>query len=69
MLRASLNTCRLHAEDSLVCPNAGQEGVCAEAFPVASALGYPTDVHHWTKGNVDPFADVFFTHRNTARAE
>jgi hypothetical protein len=32
-------------------------------------LGYATDVHHRTKGNVDSFADMLFTHRDATRAE
>jgi hypothetical protein len=69
MLRAGLNTCRLQAEDGLVCSDTGQERVCAETFPVASALGHATKVHHGTEGDVDPFADVFLTHRNATCAE
>ncbi len=69
MLRTGLNTCGLHTENSLIRSNPGQERVWAEALPVASALGYATDVHHWTKGNVDAFADMFFAHRNATGAE
>src|SRR6266567_30973 len=69
MLRAGLNTGRLHAENGLICSNAGQERVRAEALPVASALSYTSDVHHWTKSDTDTFADMFFTHRNTAATE
>jgi hypothetical protein len=38
----------------LIYPNDGQEGLSTEVFPAVSALGYTTDVDHWTKGNVDP---------------
>ena len=69
MLRACLNTCGLHAEDGLICADACQERVCAETFPVASALNYTKNVHHWTKSNVNSFADMLFTHRNATCAE
>ena len=69
MLHAGLNTCRLHAENGLIRCNTGKERVCAKAFPVASALGNTAHIHHRTKGDIDPFADMFFTHRNAARAE
>ena len=69
MLRAGLNTCRLHTENGLIRCNAGQERIGAEALPVASALRYTSDVHHWPKSDVDTFADMFFTHRNAAGAE
>jgi hypothetical protein len=60
---------RLHAEDSLVCSNSCQGRDRAEALPVASALGYKSGVHHRTKGNVNPFANMFFAHRNATGAE
>jgi hypothetical protein len=69
MLRAGLNTGGLHTENGLICSNAGQERVGAEALPVASALSYTSDVHHWTKSDIDAFADMFFTHRNAAGTE
>ena len=69
MLRAGLHTSRLHPENGFICANASQEWVRTEAFPVATTLSYTTDIHHRTKGNVDPFADMFFTHRNAARAD
>jgi hypothetical protein len=69
MLGAGLNTCRLHTENGLICSNSGQEGIWAEAFPVASALGYTTYIYHWTKSDVDPFADMFFTHRSATGAK
>jgi hypothetical protein len=69
MLGAGLNTCRLHTENGLICSNSGQEGIWAEAFPVASTLRYTTDIHHWTKSDVDPFADMFSSNRNAAGAE
>ena len=40
MLRTSLYTPRLHTQNRLVRALSAQEGVCAEAFPVSSALGY-----------------------------
>ena len=66
---ARLNTRRLHTEDGLIRCNTGKERVCAEAFPVASALGNPAHIRHRSKGDVDPFADMFFAHRNATRAE
>ena len=69
MLRTGLNTCGLHAKDGLICSDAGQKRVCSKTFPVASALGNATNIHHWTEGNVDPFADMFLAHRNATCAE
>ena len=69
MLRAGLDTSRLHAENGFICSNASQEGVRTEAFPIATTLGYPTNIHHRTEGNVDPFADMFFTHRDATCAD
>ncbi len=69
MLRASLNPCRLHTENGLICSNSGQERVRAKALPVASALSHTPNIHHWTKSDVDAFADMFFTHRNATRTE
>lgn len=69
MLCAGLDTGRLQAEDGLICSNASQEGVCTEAFPVAATLSYATHIHHWTKNNVNPFADMFFPHRHPTGAE
>lgn len=69
MFRAGLDTSRLHAEDGLICSHASQEGVGAEAFPVATTLSYTTDIHHRAEGNVDPLSDMFLTHRNTTGAE
>ena len=69
MLCAGLDTSRLHAENGLIRSNSGQEGVRTEAFPVAATLGYSDDIHPWTKGNVDPLANMFLTHRNTTCTE
>ena len=69
VLRAGLNTCRLHTENGLICSNTGQERVRAEALKIASALSYTSDVHHWTKSDIDAFADMLFTHRNAAGTE
>ena len=69
VLCARLNTRRLHTENGLIRCNTGKERVCAEAFPVAPALGNPAHIHHGTKSDVDTFTNMFFTHRNSARAE
>ena len=69
MLGAGLNTCRLHTENGLICSNSGQEGIWTESFPVAPALGYTADIHHGTKSDVDPFADMFFAHCNATGAD
>jgi hypothetical protein len=32
-------------------------------------LSYTADIHHWTKGNVDSFVDMFITHRDATGTE
>ena len=69
MLCAGLDTTRLHAENGLICSNASQEGARTEALPIAATLSYATYIHHWTKNNFDPFADMFLPHRHATGAE
>jgi len=49
-------------------PTPARNGSAPKPFPIASALGYAANVHHWTKGNVDPFFDVLLTHRYSTSA-
>jgi hypothetical protein len=69
MFRAGLDTSGLHAEDGLICSYASQEGVGAEAFPVATTLRYTTDIHHRTEGDIDTLSDMFLAHGNTTGAK
>jgi hypothetical protein len=66
---ARLHTSRLHTEDGLVRPNARQERVSPEAFPIPATCGNTAQVHHWAESDIDSLADVLFTHCNATGAE
>lgn len=68
MLRARLDAALLHPQDRLIRGLAGQEGVRAEALPVAAALRDAAHVHHRPKRDVDALAFVLLAHGEPASA-
>lgn len=65
MLSSGLHTGLLQTQNCLISRFPGKEGICAKAFPVPSSLGDTSHVHHWPEGDVDTFALVLHTHKES----